>query len=124
VKWKRLVFADFIESLAREAPLAWKSGWAADYPDPDSFLRVCTWRQTAGWFNERYEQLVDQARRRSGTAERMAMYREAEQILIDEAAIVPLFYSRHHVLLKPWVKYYPLAPVGVLLLKNVLIEPH
>ncbi|MBL7199753.1 MAG: hypothetical protein ISS56_06355 [Anaerolineae bacterium] len=56
--------------------------------------------------------------------ERLAMYRQAEQILVDEAPILPLLYWRWNLLVKPWVVKYPTAPTGVCFWKDVVIEPH
>lgn len=36
--------------------------------------------------------------------ERMKLYRRADQILIEAAALLPLTYGRLHLLVKPWVK--------------------
>lgn len=120
---RELWFADFLERLENETPPIWKSGWAADYPDPDSFLRVCPSRHTSSWVNQRYEELVEKAKRMADTIERQAMYREAEEILIGEAPLIPLLYSRDHLLLKPWIKKYPVEPVGGLALKDVVVTP-
>jgi ABC-type transport system substrate-binding protein len=52
------------------------------------------------------------------------LYRQADHILIEEAAIVPLTYERSHLMVKPWVKKYPTSPVREWFWKNVFIEPH
>jgi hypothetical protein len=38
--------------------------------------------------------------------------------------LLPLFYSRTHLLLKPWVKRYPISALGEFFWKDVVIEPH
>ncbi len=120
--WNELWFADHLKRLAEEGSPIWFSGWAADYPDPDSFMRVCNWRYYAGWHDEGYEQLVERARRVAGESERLAMYRQAEAILAAQTPVVPLFYSRHNRLLQPRIKKYPIAPVGTLSIKDILIR--
>lgn len=84
-------------------------GWVADYPDPDNFLRqsiayslLCG----SGWRDERYDELVAEAARTPDRKRRMAMYREADRIWVQEQAlVVPLLYDSDWIgLFKPWVK--------------------
>jgi oligopeptide transport system substrate-binding protein len=120
-EWIELWFGEFMQRLAVERSPIWFLGWAADYPDPDSFMRVCPWRYRAGWQDQQYEQLVETARRVAEEAERLAMYRQAEAILVEQTPVVPLYYSRHNLLVQPRIKNYPIAPVGTLSMKNILV---
>jgi ABC-type oligopeptide transport system substrate-binding subunit len=86
--------------------------------------RVASWRAVGQWRHEQYEQLVEEARRLSSHAERMQRYRQAEEILVAEAPIVPLGYGRIHFLVKPWVKKIPTTPLHVPIWKDAIIEPH
>jgi ABC-type oligopeptide transport system substrate-binding subunit len=56
--------------------------------------------------------------------ERIKIYQAADRILIQEAVIVPLSYGRQHLLIKPWVKRYPMSPLSGFDGKDVIIEPH
>jgi ABC-type oligopeptide transport system substrate-binding subunit len=118
---RELWFAEFLERLENKKPAIWKSGWAADYPDPDSFLRACPARHASNWSNQRYEELVEEAKRLADPVKRRAMYRDAEEILTEEMPLIPLSYSREHLLLKPWIKKYPIEPVGGLFYKDVVV---
>jgi ABC-type oligopeptide transport system substrate-binding subunit len=44
-------------------------------------------------------------------ARRLWLYSQAEQILVEEAPILPLMYERLDLLLKPWVRRYHLSPL-------------
>jgi oligopeptide transport system substrate-binding protein len=99
-------------------------GWTADYPDPDSFLRVGLAERWTRWQHEGYARLVEQARRSADQRARMDLYRQADRILIDEAALIPLIYARNHLLVKPWVKKYPTSSIKDWFWKDVVIEPH
>jgi oligopeptide transport system substrate-binding protein len=108
----------------REPPQVFVSGWHADYPDPDNFLRVgFPWRAT-GWRNAAYEKLVEDARRVTDQSERMKLYGEADRILVEEAPIIPLVYGRWHVLVKPWVRKFPTSAIKLWFWKDVITEPH
>jgi oligopeptide transport system substrate-binding protein len=98
-------------------------GWAADYPDPDNFLRICVRGGLPNWHNESYDRLLDRAQRSTNQVDRMRLYQAADKILIEEVAIMPLLYERSHVLLKPWVKVSG-GSFNIFYLKNIIIEPH
>jgi peptide/nickel transport system substrate-binding protein len=61
--------------------------------------------------------MTDQSRR-------LALYRQAEQILVEEAPLVPFAYTRRSLLIKPWVRRFPTSPISEVFWKDVVIEPH
>jgi ABC-type oligopeptide transport system substrate-binding subunit/DNA-binding SARP family transcriptional activator len=107
-----------------DRPHMYYRGWSAEYPDPDNVLRLFFSDHRAGWHHQDYFQLVEKARRLTDQAQRMALYRQAELILVQEAPIIPLFYPRFLVLVKPWIRGFLLSPAGQETWQNVIIEPH
>jgi len=95
---------------------------APDYPDPDTFLRANNWSPETGWHHPIFDQLVDQGRRVADQERRLAMYHQAETILVEEAALIPLVYGRFHLLLKPWLVKYPTSSLLVPYWKDTVIE--
>ena len=82
-----------------------RGGWIADYADPTSFLdlfRSDNDLNTTFYKNERFDQMMDQAKRLEG-AERMQRLQSAEAQLMEDMPVIPLYFyvSRH--LLKPGV---------------------
>ena len=124
INWEVMEWAMFLDRIARDPPHIFGTGWSADYPDPDSFLRVALPWMSRGWRNEPYEGLVEEARRVMDQGERMKLYRQADRILVEEALVMPLAYWRWHLLVKPWVSRYPMSPIGYWFWKDVIIEPH
>lgn len=116
--WEATEFDAYVRRIEKDPPQIFMWGWVADYPDPDNFLRECDIPHKTRWRNEEYDRLVEEARRIMNQEQRMELYRQADRILIEEAAIMPLAYYRLHHLLKPWVRRYP-GPW-----KDVIIEPH
>jgi ABC-type oligopeptide transport system substrate-binding subunit/DNA-binding SARP family transcriptional activator len=110
--------------LDETRPHLFFNGWAADYPDPDSFLRLCMQATQSGWRNRAYERLVTKARRATDQRTRMGLYRRADRILVEEAVIMPLTYARAHLLVKPWVRRYPISVMRGRFWKDVIIGPH
>jgi ABC-type oligopeptide transport system substrate-binding subunit/class 3 adenylate cyclase/tetratricopeptide (TPR) repeat protein len=125
IAWESLEWAMLLDRQTREPPpAALVGGWLADYPDPDAFLRVGVEANQPFWRDETYEQLVDQARRVMDQEERINLYRQADAILVREAAIVPLTYRRLHLLVKPWVSRFPLSAIDGYSWKDVIVAPH
>ena len=114
----------FLDKLDHDPPSMFIIKWMADYPDPDSFLRVCPARRYTHWWNEEYETLVENAKCVRDKGERIKMYQDADRILIGAAAIIPLCYQRVHLLVKPWVKRYPTSALERWFWKDVIIDPH
>jgi len=85
---------------------------------------VCDFRGYTGWQNEAYDTLVNKARQVLDQEERIRLYREADRVLIEGAAIMPLAYFRTHLLVKPWVTRYPVSALRTVFWKDVIIEPH
>ena len=105
-------------------------GWTADYPDPDNLLRQSHYYlipSNRGWRHPRLDELLEQAARTVDRVRRLAMYREADRILVnDEVVAVPLFYRRRggFELLKPWMKRVRHDTTGFFDLRDVIVEPH
>jgi oligopeptide transport system substrate-binding protein len=54
----------------------------------------------------------------------MKLYTQADRILIEDAVLLPAFYGRDHLLVKPWVSRYPISVMGKLFWEDVVLEPH
>jgi oligopeptide transport system substrate-binding protein len=121
--WELLEFGEHYRQIGENQPYIFWAAWGADYPDPDSFLRVGL-RHMVSWRDEAYDRLVEEAGQTLDQALRMGLYRRAEQILIDKAPLFPLVYHRGSRLVKPWVTNYQPADVGPANWKDVIIEPH
>jgi oligopeptide transport system substrate-binding protein len=124
ITWEAMEFEMFLDRMRRGLPSMFLFGWRADYPDPDNFLRASPIRRYTGWQNEVYDRLVEEARRVMNQRERMKLYGQADRILVEEAAIMPIIYSWSHLLVKPWVTKFPASPSDMWFWKDVIIEPH
>jgi ABC-type oligopeptide transport system substrate-binding subunit len=124
VAYKEIPFIDIPERAKSESCHMALQGWNADYPDPDNFLRVGYRKEISGWDGIGFDGLVARARRMLDQTQRVKLYQEADWMLIEEAVVLPLFYGITHLLVKPWVKRFPISPMGTWFLKDVFIEPH
>ncbi len=125
VKWKMMERQAFLARLDEQAPHLFILGWRADYPDPDNFLRARIGDfQRQQWRNEEYDRLVKQAQRSLNQGERMNLYEEAEQILVEEAPIMPIFHRSTQLLVKSWISRFPTTGLREWFFKDVIIQPH
>jgi oligopeptide transport system substrate-binding protein len=92
-------------------------GWCADYPDPENFADVLFYtgsEQNLGHYsNPALDAILDQARTEQDVAKRIALYQQAEQILIQDAAGLFTMHSISYVLVKPYVIGYVLTPIDI-----------
>jgi oligopeptide transport system substrate-binding protein len=83
-------------------------GWGADYPDPQDWLGAnfgCKGSNNKyGYCNATFDQLVDRADTSTDQDGRLALYAEAQRILVDDLPVVPLYYQGQVALVKPWVQ--------------------
>ncbi|MEX0324455.1 MAG: peptide ABC transporter substrate-binding protein [Puniceicoccaceae bacterium] len=84
-----------------------RSGWIGDYMDPITFLEMFTTgngNNDTGWSNERYDELIAAAFRSRTEEEHFGYLLEAEQILLKELPIAPLYWYTRIYLKDPRVK--------------------
>jgi ABC-type oligopeptide transport system substrate-binding subunit len=123
-RWRVMEWADLSAILYPDPPAPWLLHWLPDWPDPDNFLRIAISRLVPSWRHGVYWALVDGARRAMDQNKRMRLYAQAERILAEQVPILPLTYYGWHMLLKPWVKQFPLGATGQEAWKDVVIDPH
>ncbi len=123
VEWDIVSAGLMVDRLVTQRPAMRITSWAADFPDPDNFLAEVIFRRVfGGWSHPQYRALVEEARSTPQQERRIGLYQAAEKILIEEAALVPLLYARHALLLKPWVKHFPTSPLEWWFWQDVVIE--
>ncbi len=103
-------------------------GWLADYPDPHNFLDLLFYGESGdnigGYGNPEIDARLEAAREETDSETRLAMYREIEQMLVAEAACLPLYFSENYALVKPYVKGFIGVPITMPWLKYISLEPH
>lgn len=103
-------------------------GWSADYPDPHDFLDVLfhtgSEQNDGEYSNTSVDSILEQARVEQSSTVRMQLYQQAEQMLVNDAACLPLYFDVEYILVKPYIQGFVLNPLGVIVLKDVSTEPH
>jgi peptide/nickel transport system substrate-binding protein len=86
------------EMMAKGQAQFFRASWIADYPDAESFLGVFYSKNPAPpnytrFQNEAFDKLYEQALAENDDAKRYELYQKMDNILLDEAPIVFLFYD-------------------------------
>lgn len=127
VEIEQVEWATFLQDMRSKKLQAYAGlGWQADYPDPEDFLDVLFHSQSAlndtSYSNPELDALLEKARL-TDWEERVRLYQKAEQLIIDEAAWVPLWFSGEGmVLIKPYVTGYKLTPMIVPKLRHISVD--
>lgn len=124
VAWDVADWPPFRRRLQQDPPHLYILARFADWPDPSYFLPPRNERPRNRWVSQAYEDLVEQARQALDQEARIELLRRADQILVHEAPILPLFYGRQHLLVKPWVSSFPISALNGWYWKDTVIEPH
>jgi oligopeptide transport system substrate-binding protein len=124
IRWEAMEWSLLNKRLDRELPHIQLEEYSVTCPDPDWVLNADIFRSSTRLNPDALDSLVAEARRVADPEERMRLYGQADRVLVEEAAILPLTYDRVHLLVKPWVTKFPIAPRWLWFLKDVIIEPH
>ncbi|QJD83784.1 peptide ABC transporter substrate-binding protein [Cohnella herbarum] len=89
--------------------------WGADYNDPMTWLDMYVSGSpfnTQDWKNAKYDELIKSANKELDNKVRAEKMHEAEKILLEEAAVFPLFFRSSPFLIKDKVEGLILPPYG------------
>jgi oligopeptide transport system substrate-binding protein len=115
----------YVYHLKQEKDNMFYMGWIADYPHPQGFLDVLF--HTGGEYNfgdysnPSFDALVEQAGIEMDKTKSLQMYQQAEQMLVDDAAMIPLYFGQNLILVKPYVQGYEPNALGYVMLNKVRI---
>jgi oligopeptide transport system substrate-binding protein len=128
VKVRQLEPERFLYHLRQEKDEMFYMGWVADYPHPQDFLEVLFHSDTDNnygeYSNPEVDALLEKAALEQDKQLSLALYQQAEQELVEDAAALPLWFEQNYILVKPYMRGYYLNPLGLAMLNKVSIEPH
>lgn len=82
-------------------------GWQADFNDPISFLDMNTTNNSYNWqkwSNKKYDKLVAASKTTSSSSQRWNDLAKAEQIIIEQQGVTPLYHAASAWMIRPSVK--------------------
>lgn len=107
----------FSKAQSGSLPL-YVSGWSANYPDPHDWLSS-QWKSDAlnnnvHFNNKRFDTVVSAADATWSYQRRLGLYDEAQQILVNNAAWIPLYIPHRLVYVRPTVKNLVVTGYGII----------
>ena len=128
IEIQQVEWATYIQDLHRGRLQAWSGlSWQADYPDPQTFIDVLFRSNSAinygGYANSQVDEYVVAAQTEQDATKRVEFYNDAEQIVVSEAAWLPLWWGvDSKALVKPWVQDYQFSSLTIPKFKDVWLN--
>ncbi|WP_406104244.1 ABC transporter substrate-binding protein [Streptomyces sp. NBC_01003] len=91
-------FADFRNKITQKKMTGpFRAGWQMDYPLIQNFLQPLYYTNASSndgkWSNKEFDKLVDQANAESDRAKAVKIFQQAEGVVRDNMAAIPLWYQ-------------------------------
>ena len=113
-----------LEMTSTSRALFFRGSWIADYPDAENYLSVFYSKNPAPpnytrYNNQVFDDLFEKAMRETNDSLRYKLYRQADQVLINDAPVVPLWYDMVVHLVQPNIKGFKPNALNLLELRRV-----
>lgn len=121
-EWK--VFLQNVNT--KKVTQVYRSGWVGDYNDANTFLELmhsAFGLNGTGYTNPEYDRLLDMASRESDVDKRRRLMQQAEQLLISDQPVIPVYHYVGTRLVKPYLKGFVGNIMGHFYSKHFRIEP-
>ncbi|GAB4320929.1 MAG: ABC transporter substrate-binding protein [Dehalococcoidia bacterium] len=117
VELQAVEYSQFLRELRRGTFQMYAAGWIADYADPEDFIAKLfesdSPQNELGYVNPEVDRLIAEARVETDQERRFALYHQAEQIVLDDVAVIPTYWPVAHELVKSCVKNWPVTPMTI-----------
>lgn len=117
LRLRNLSYDDFIAAVRAGSAGMFRWGWTADHPTPDDVL-VPLFSSTSednvfGYADADVDAVLADARAAADPARRLALYQQAEDLVVDrDQVVVPLFTYRHRLVVSDRVRGLRVDPFG------------
>jgi oligopeptide transport system substrate-binding protein len=123
VKIRQLETERYFYNTQAEIDQLFMMSWSADYPHPQDFLDILFHGNTTynygSYSNAEADALVAQANRAQDQVKSFALYQQAEQKIVDDAACISISFGMNYMLIKPYIQGYSVNPLGFVNLQDV-----
>ena len=118
----------YYNNLSTELNQMFDFGWIADYPYPQDFLELLFSTNSnynyGGYSDPQVDALIQQANQASDQASAFVLFQQAEQLIVNDAACLPLTFGENYLLVQPWVKNFTVNALGYIDYNEITISPH
>lgn len=115
-----------LEQTAKSEALFFRGSWIADYPDAENFLSVFYGKNPAPpnytrYNNPAFNKLYEASLSEKNDSVRYKLYQQADQVMINDAPVVPLWYDMIIWMVQPNIKNFIPNSQNLLELRRVKI---
>lgn len=114
-----------LDDTAKHNYLMARNSWIADYADPMTFLDMWVTgggNNVIGYSNPDYDKLIAAAKRETNTAKRTEDMHKAEDILMQDMPLIPLYEYNSVSCTKNYVKDVHKSPLGYVFFQGSYVE--
>jgi oligopeptide transport system substrate-binding protein len=116
-----------LEETAKSQALFFRGSWIGDYPDAENYLSVFYSENPAPpnytrYRNPVYDQLYRRSLLENNDSIRYSIYRDMDQLMINDAPVVPLWYDQVIHLVNPAVSGFEANALNLLELRHARIR--
>ena len=116
-----------LQKTAKSESMFFIGTWIADYPDTENYMAVFNSKNPAPpnytRFNDkRYDRLYNSSLLENNDSTRYAIYREMDQIVMDETPVIPIYYDEVIWLMQPNLRGFHPNALNMLQLKYTYFE--
>lgn len=116
-------FAQHLENAMNGKSNFFRIGWLADFPNPENFLYLfyganvpkdkdkASFPNLSRYKNTAYDDYYQKAMAANSINETVENFLKAEQVLMNDAGVLVLWYDEGYRLLQPYVKNFPNNPM-------------
>ena len=118
--------ASLRELMSKNEVNFFRGSWIADFPDQENYLSVFYSKNKVpfgpnytGYFNKEFDRLLESTYFERDLKKRNAIFRQMDNMVIENASIVPILYDQSVVMLQNNISGYPINPLSLMILKRV-----
>lgn len=113
-----------MEQAAKSQAMFFRGSWIADYPDAENYLSVFYSKNPAPpnytrYNNPLFDRLYEDALAEKNDSARYKLYRKMDQLVMDDAPVVPLWYDMVVHLVQPNIRGFKPNSLNLLELRRV-----
>lgn len=115
-----------LEMTSNSQALFFRGSWIADYPDAENYLSVFYSKNPAPpnytrYKNASFDALLEKALAEQNDSLRYIYYRQADQLIMEDAPVIPLWYDKAIHLVQPSVKGFKPNALNILELRRAYL---
>jgi oligopeptide transport system substrate-binding protein len=113
-----------LEQTAKSTATFFRGSWIADYPDAENYL-ACFYSKNPSppnytrYKNPAFDELYERSLIEQDYAVRLCLYRQMDQMIVNDAPVVPLWYDEVIRLVQPGIKGFEPNGLNLLELRRV-----